>query len=288
MNRHQHARILATVMLTPLAALALVNTPAASAAEAGPPPTVVNPDEPTTPPPPGAIVTTFAGNQLKYCALICPHIIDFVVDVPVAIVRSPGVFATAQAQTGSADRATGIAAASITHPANSAMTGIIDNDLNLVLPRAQNALEVAVVEGLTVADTVRSGAAPEAVGKAIDTGRAKIVDALNAPIVAKPPQIAAPTTPAQAAVLDAIDVGSAVLFQAPELLMVGATEAADIAAQHLATTGDTDGARSAGVAHFNDTLTAANDVIRQATTNHPVPEPLSAESRPGKAGSHSD
>ncbi|NED64721.1 hypothetical protein G3I15_27725, partial [Streptomyces sp. SID10244] len=95
-----------------------------------------------------------------------------------------GVFAAAQEQTGSADRATGIAAASITRPANSAMTGIIDNDLNLVLPRAQNALEVAVVEGLTVADTVRSGAPPGAVGKAVDTGRAKIVDALNAPIVA--------------------------------------------------------------------------------------------------------
>ncbi|NDZ92879.1 hypothetical protein G3I13_19650 [Streptomyces sp. SID6673] len=274
MNRHHHARILATAMLTPLAALTLVNAPA-SAAEAGPPLTVVNTDEPTMSPAPGAIVTTFAGNQLKYCALICPHIIDFVVDVPVAVVRSPGVFAAAQEQTGSADRATGIAAASITRPANSAMTGIIDNDLNLVLPRAQNALEVAVVEGLTVADTVRSGAPPGAVGKAVDTGRAKIVDALNAPIVANPPQIATPTTPAQAATLDAIDVGSAVLFQAPELVMVGATEAAVVAAQHLATTGDTGGARAVGVAHLNETITHANDVIRQATTNHHVPEPLS-------------
>ncbi|UVF80077.1 hypothetical protein [Gordonia mangrovi] len=215
-------------------------------------------------PPPGALVTAFATNQLIYCSLICPHIVDFVVDVPRAAVQAPGVYGAARAAGRSSDRALGTALATVTAPARSSMDGIIDNDLNLVLPRAQNALEVAVVEMMHVTDVARSGAGSAAVGAAFDTGRARILDALTAPIVPNPPQIAAPTTPAQQSALDAIDVGSAVLFQAPEIMMTGATESADVAATELARSGDIDRAREVGAQRFGEFLDAANGVIEQS------------------------
>ncbi|MFW0783632.1 hypothetical protein AAFP35_03850 [Gordonia sp. CPCC 206044] len=223
-------------------------------------------------PPPGALLSAFAGNQLKYCSLICPHIIDGLVQVPIALVRAPGVFVDARARTGSTDRATGIAAASVTGPANSAMAGIIGDDLDLVLPRAQNALEVAVVEMIAVADKARAGAPPATVGTAFNTARGKTLEALNAPIVPNPPDIATPHTAAQAAALDAIDVGSAILFQAPEQVMAGATDAADIAARRLAATGDVNSARATGMAHLNDTVAQAGEAIRRSITNHHVPQ----------------
>ncbi|AZG47134.1 hypothetical protein [Gordonia insulae] len=229
------------------------------------------------PPPPGALAAAFVANQFTYCSLICPHILDFVIDVPVAVVRAPGVFTVAQARTHSVDRSAGIALASVTAPANSAMNGIIGNDLNLVLPRAQNALEVAVVEMLRVADTAQSGSAPGAVSSAFDTARSRILDALHAPVVIDPPQLATPTTPAQAAALDAIDVGSAVLFRAPEMLMVGATSAADDAADELATTGNVARARDTGAASFSNVIEQANGVIHHAIANRHRPVPTRAQ-----------
>ncbi len=212
-------------------------------------------------PPPGSLIVAFADNQLTYCSLICPHLVDFVVDVPRALVPDPGVYDSARSNGHSIERATGIAAATVTAPARSAMSGIIDNDLNLVLPRAQNALEVAVVEILDVADVAWSGADSAAVGARVDTGRARVLDALTAPIVPNPPQIAVPTTPAQQAALAVVDTGSAVLFQAPEILMTGATESADVAASELAVSGDVDRARAGGMTRFGEFLDAADAVI---------------------------
>lgn len=240
-------------------------------------------------PPPGALAAAFANSQLTYCSLICPHIIDFVADVPVAIVRTPAVFGDARARTHSVDRSIGVAMASVTDPANSAMSGIIGNDLDLVLPRAQNALEVAVVEMLRVSDAARSGAAPGALRRTVETGRSRILDALDAPIVVDPPQLATPTTPAQTAALDAIDVGSAVLFRAPEMLMVGATIAADAAADELAATGDITRARDAGATDFSTVVDQASSVINSALTNHhrPLPARPSTVSKYSPTGSGS-
>ncbi|WP_202421817.1 hypothetical protein [Gordonia sp. SID5947] len=263
MRWRQRVRVAPIVVLPALTALALVSAPSV-AATATRPDTAISHDAQVAPPPPGAIVAAFADNQLKYCALICPHIVDFVVQVPIALVRSPGVYTQALAETQSADRATGIALASVTEPARTSMSGIIDNDLNLVLPRAQNALEVATVEMFHVADTVQSGAGPAAVGGAFDAGRAKILDALNAPIVPNPPQIAVPTTSAQESVLSAIDIGSAVLFQAPEILMTGATESADVAADDLAANGDVNRARAVGAKHLDGFITKAGNAIGRA------------------------
>ncbi|GAB90956.1 hypothetical protein [Gordonia rhizosphera] len=256
--------VMATVAFAASATLALGAGASSAAAVTDSRPGVVEATPAAPPPPPGALIAAFANNQLTYCSLICPHIIYGVVEVPGALVRSPSVYSAALARTGSVDRSRGIAAASVTGPSRRAMAGIIDNDLNLVLPRAQNALEVATVEVLNVVDTARSGAGPGAVGKAVDAGRTRVLEALNAPIVPNPPQIAVPTTPAQESALATIDVGSAVLFQAPEILLVGATESADVAAKELATSGDMNRARAAGAARLDGFVTQAQNAIARA------------------------
>ncbi|MGV9709943.1 hypothetical protein ACWDTI_04690 [Gordonia sp. NPDC003424] len=268
------SRVLTVVAFASVAA-GMVTPSASPATVIAPRPVASSPAAPRPAPPPGALVTAFVANQFTYCSLICPHMLDFVVQVPIALVQSPGVYVAARTQGQSPDRATGIAARSVTKPANSAMTGIIGNDVNLVLPRAQNALEVGVVGLLDVADTARAGRGPVAVQQSFDTTRADVLDALHAPIVPNPPDIAVPRTPAQAAALDVIDRGSAVLFQAPEMLMAGATESADVAAQKLAATGDMNAAGAAGLARFTGFLNQAGQVVERANSRHHVPVPLS-------------
>lgn len=267
--------LLGLLPLTAVAPLFVMAGPSAAAVvdPTPPPPTPASGTVYRPAPPPGAIVSAFVDNQFTYCSLICPHIVDFVVGVPTALVQAPGVFVEARRQNQSVDRATGIAAATVTGPAHSAMSAIIDNDLNIVLPRAQNALEVTVVGLLDVADTARFGAAPAVVGQSFDTTRANVLDALHTPIVRNPSDIAVPRTSAQAAALDVIDRGSAVLFQAPEMLLPEATGSADIAAQKLAATGDANRAAAAGVEHFTAALSRAGSLIDQANGRHHEPIP---------------
>lgn len=201
----------------------------------------------------GEIPATVIRNQVLYCSLICPYLIKGVTTVPIAALGSPGVFVAAYATTGSVPRSTGIAAHSVSKPAHSAMTGIIVNDLTLVLPRAQNALTVAVVEGMKTAG-----------GQDIDTGRARVLEALDQPITPNPPSTAIVTTEQQAAAVDGIETASAVLFQAPELLLLGATETANASADVLAMTGDVNAALATGDAHATHWLDQADSILRQA------------------------
>lgn len=186
---------------------------------------------------PGAIVAAFVGNQVRYCSLICPYIVQGAVEVPAAVVRTPAIFAATYEDTRSFERSMGTAAASVTGPTHWSMTGIIGNDLNLVLPRAQNALEVAVVAGLDVIDAAGSSNDPDRIRQTAESGRTNILDALNAPIVPNPPPLAVPSTPTQVAALEAIDTASVVLFQDPESLLVAVTGTADGLANSLAGTG---------------------------------------------------
>lgn len=100
--------------------------------------------------------------------------------------------------------------ASVTRPANAAFTPIIRNDLNIVLPKAQRGLQVALVQGIRVGSTVVQ--VGDVVG-AVQTARIEIVDALNQP---KGP----PTKPTGAqgvfkvTAVEAVNVFSAVVFQA--------------------------------------------------------------------------
>lgn len=226
-------------------------------------------DPPKPAPPPGALLSSFWRNQIQNCTAICPYLLDGVIDVPVALVQAPGVYGEALAATGSQPRATGIAAASVTGPADAAMTGIIDNDVNIVLPRAQNAFEVGVVESMNVAAAVGD----PSIGPTFDNARAEFLDGLDRPLVRNPEPIVEPATPAQADVVDAIRVGSAVLFHAPELGMVGATDAADDAATAYAATGDVAAAQDAAQQSIDATLERATAVIDATMAGQWPPPP---------------
>ena len=201
----------------------------------------------------GEIPAAVIRNQFLYCGLICPYLIDGVTAVPIATAGSPGVFAAAYESTGSVPSSIGVATHSVTEPAHAAMTGIIVNDLTLVLPRAQNALTVAVVEAMKTAD-----------GQDLDTGRTRVLEALDQPITPNPPSTAIVTTEQQAAAVDGINTASAVLFGAPELLLLGTTETANASAGALATTGDIAAAAATGQAHAAYWVDRAATVIERA------------------------
>jgi hypothetical protein len=74
--------------------------------------------------------------------------------VPLAAAQTPITFLGALASTRSPLMAIGIAAASVTGPANAALTPLINNDVFLVVPKAFHALDVAIVEGFNVAGAV--------------------------------------------------------------------------------------------------------------------------------------
>jgi hypothetical protein len=261
-------RPIVAALFAPVAALAAISalgtaelaTPVQARAEV--------PARPIAGPPPGAIPIAFWNNQLLYCSIICPYMIQGLVEVPLAVLGTPGVYADAVESTQSVPRSQGIAAASVTGPANAAMTGMIVNDLTLVLPRAQNTLEVAVVEAMKVADVATDPTRADrqgAVGAAFDTGRTRIVDALDQPVRATPPQAAVPATAAQSQAIAAIEAGSALLFQAPEWLLLGAIEIADAAATEMAAGGDVDAALAAGNPQSSEAVIRAADAWRLAT-----------------------
>ena len=226
-------------------------------------------DPPNPAPPPGALLNSFWRNQIQNCNAICPYLLDGVIDLPVALVQAPGMYGAALAATGSQPHATGIAAASVTGPADAAMTGIIDNDVNIVLPRAQNAFEVGVVESMNVAAAVGG----PSVGPTFDNARAQFLDGLDRPLARNPEPIVTPATAAQADVVAAIRVGSAVLFHAPELGMVGATDAADDAATTYAATGDAAAAQDAAEQSIDATLKQATAVIDATMAGQWPPPP---------------
>ncbi|HUO40571.1 MAG TPA: hypothetical protein VMU34_23210, partial [Mycobacterium sp.] len=104
-------------------------------------------------PPPGALIERFLLNQLQNCSLICPFIVQGVVEVPLTFAVIPLTFARELRSGQSLLKAIALTDETVSGAANAALTGIIDRDLGLVLPRAQNALEVAVVGLIDVATT---------------------------------------------------------------------------------------------------------------------------------------
>jgi hypothetical protein len=170
----------------------------------------------------GAIPLAFLRNQLTFCSLICPFIVQGAVTVPIGVAEAPAVFLQTLLQSSNLAGALGAAASAVTVPADAAAEGIIGNDLNLVLPKAQNTLEVAVVQAL---DVLSGQTTP---GAARDT----ILQALN-----QPPGM--PTIPVgahgllQVATVEAINVASAVAFQAGETLLLGVVQSANAAATTL-------------------------------------------------------
>ncbi len=101
-------------------------------------------------PGPGGLPVRVVRNQLQYCSLICPFVLQGAATVPLAIGTAPLTFTDALLSSASLVQAAGAAAASVTGPARAAADPIITNDLSLVLPKAQNALEVSAVELINV------------------------------------------------------------------------------------------------------------------------------------------
>ncbi|OBF30979.1 hypothetical protein A5724_23310 [Mycobacterium sp. ACS1612] len=211
----------------------------------------------------GSIPLAFIGNQLHYCSLICPFAVQGAVTVPLGALEAPAAFLGSLASTGSPLQAIGAAAASVTGPANAAVTPLINNDVFLVVPKAFHALDVAVVEGFNVA---AAAATPGQFLAAVQTARSDILNALDQPV-------GTPTTPTgatnvfQVLAVSAIDVTTAVAFQAGELLLSGAVQIADASAQNLAKTGNPATALAAGVAQAREVAaTAAAPVVGAVDT----------------------
>lgn len=212
-------------------------------------------------PPLGAIPLAFINNQFQYCSVICPHVVQGLVTIPIAVVMTPVTFLGALAATGAPLRALGAAAATVTGAANAAATPIIENDVFRVVPKAFNNLEVAVVELLNVAAAVSR---PGDFLQELNSARANILAALNQPLPPPVPTETGARTLPQVLAVEAIRVFAAVAFQAGEILLLGVVQTADAAAQELALSGDPVAAIEAGVTQAAESLTVAGGIVRDA------------------------
>ncbi|MFG1934044.1 hypothetical protein ACGFK1_25885 [Mycobacterium sp. NPDC048908] len=244
---------------------ALTASPITPSTDHRPPPTVSREVALTaaTAPPLGAIPLAFLGNQLHYCSLICPFAVQGAITVPLGALEAPAAFLGSLTSTGSPLQALGAAAASVTGPANAAVTPLINNDVFLVVPKAFHALDVAVVEAFNVGAAVLT---PGQLLQAIQNGRSNILNALNQPV-------GTPTTPTgatnvfQVVSVEALNVATAVAFQAGELVLSGAVQIADATTQQLAKTGNPVAALAAGVAQAREVAaTAAAPVVAAVDT----------------------
>jgi len=189
------------------------------------------------------------------------------ITVPIAATQVPATFVGSLGSTGSPLKAIGAAAASVTGPANAAVTPLINNDVFLVVPKAFHALDVAIVEAFNVGAAVLT---PGEFVQAVQNGRTNILDALNQPV-------GPPTTPTgartivQVLAVEAVNVTTAVAFQAGELLLAGGVQVADAAAQELAQSGDPAAALAAGATRAGQVISTASapvvSAVNTAVTN---------------------
>jgi hypothetical protein len=276
-----HVRSLVTAGLATVGIGALVMAPLPPP-EPHTPPTVVREVELTAAPELGAIPLAFIRNQFQYCSLICPYAIQGAITVPIAAAQAPATFVGSFASTGDLLKAIGATAASVTGPANAAVTPLINNDVFLVVPKAFHALDVAIVEAFNVAGAVFT---PGEFINAVQTGRSNILNALNQPV-------GPPSTPTgarnilQVVTVEAVNVTTAVAFQAGELLLAGVVQIADAAAQELARSGDPAAALAAGATQAGQVAATASapvvSAVNTAVTNvsnslaDPFPSPSTA------------
>ncbi|KXO98763.1 hypothetical protein [Tsukamurella pseudospumae] len=203
---------------------------------------------PASPPPAGALLQQFARNQLQNCAAICPYAAQGVLTVPAGLVAAPGATLVAVGAGRTPLAALGAGAASVTVPANAAMTGIIGNDLNQVVPRFQNGVLVGTI------DLMRIGGGTGTVG-ALRTDLLAALQESLPPVAPTPPPLTtpppfgsapAPQGPVETSVVGAANAFFAAAFYVPELSLLGATQTANAAATTLAGTGDPVAAAAAG------------------------------------------
>jgi hypothetical protein len=255
------------------AAGALAITPAALPAELHSPPRVVAgvrlaAAATTTPatPPPGALIEQFLVNQIQDCSLICPFIIQGAIQAPINFAIIPFTFVTELQSGQPLLQAIALTDATVSGAANAALTGIINNDLGLVLPRAQNALEVAVVGLIDIGTTAFTQLGN--LVQAINTARTGFFQALQQPPGTMPPP--AVHNALEAAAVRVIEVVSALTFQAPERLLLGVTQVADALFTTLGNTGNVGATLGAAGASVATTVSQSVAFIRHALTE-PIP-----------------
>ncbi len=245
--------------------IAVVGIGALAAAPLAPPPQVLSPPVAAhdvrlaaASVPPGGLVTSFLGNQLIYCSLICPSLVQLAVTVPIAVLQTPGTFVTAL-QSGDPLKAIGAAAASVTGTADAAATIAIDRDGTIVAPRAWNAFEVAVVGLLNVVPAAAGGL--PGIVTAIETARRDTFTALNRPLVVNPTPTVMPHGVVQVAVVEGLNVVAAVIFPGLNAILQGGFDTVDAAAQTLARTGNPVAAIAAGATTATGALTKAGSIV---------------------------
>jgi hypothetical protein len=226
------------------------------------PPTVIRDVRLTAAPALGAIPLAFIRNQFQYCSLICTFAVQGAITVPTGAAAAPATFLGSLASTGNLFKAIGSAAASVTGPADAAVTPLINNDVFLVVPKAFHALDVAVVEAFNVGAAVFP---PGEFVKAVQNGRTNILGALNQPV-------GPPTTPTgatnilQVVSVETVNVITAVAFQAGELLLAGAVQITNAAAQELAQSGDPTAALAAGATRTSQVIGSASAPVVSAVS----------------------
>jgi hypothetical protein len=208
--------------------------------------------------PPGGLVTSFLGNQLIYCSLICPLLVQTAVTPVVTTLQTPGTFLTAL-QSGNLLKAIGVTAASVTGPTNAAAQQAILVDGSIPAKRALNAFEVGVVGLLNVVPAAAGGL--PGIAAALQTARQDTFTALNLPVVANPTPTVMPRGVVQVVVVSALNVVGAVIFPGFNHILSGAFQIPDAVAQELAATGDPVRAVAAGVNAATAAVTAAGAVI---------------------------
>ncbi|KRE29492.1 hypothetical protein ASG82_25920 [Mycobacterium sp. Soil538] len=210
--------------------------------------------------PPGGLLASLLINQVHYCAIICPLVVDTAVTAGVTTVRVPATFLTAL-RSGDLLQAVGAAAASVTGPTNEAAQAAILADGSRVAPRAFNALEVAVVGLLDILPATASGV--PGIIDALRTAREDTFTALNAPIVANPVPTAHPDGVLQVVVVESLNVVGAVIFPAFNHVLSAVFDAPDAFARELAVSGNLGLAAAAGVRTAAGHVHAAVSVVGQ-------------------------
>jgi hypothetical protein len=210
----------------------------------------------------GAIPAAFIRNQLTFCSLICPSVVQLATTVPVGAAQAPLAFVDGL-QSGSLLAAIGAAAQSVTGPADVATTGIITPDVFIVVPKAiGTTLPIVIVGAFNVGEAVLS---PGDLGPAIETARMRILEALNTPASLPPTELPSGAQGfVEVATVSAVNVADAVAFRAGELLISGAVHTANVTATELANTGNVGSALGAGSAAANVVVNQARGIITNA------------------------
>jgi hypothetical protein len=214
--------------------------------------------------PPGGLLTSFLGNQLIYCSLICPLLVETAVTPVVTTLAAPGTFLTAL-QSGDLLKAIGAAAASVTGPTNAAAEAAIVTDGSIPAKRALNAFEVGVVGLLNIVPAAAGG--PAGILAAIEAFRQDTFTALNLPIMPNPAPTVMPNGVLQVAVVGGLNVVGAVIFPGFNHILSAAFETPDAVAQELAATGNPVLAVAAGANIAAGEVTAAvTDIANSVVT----------------------